>query len=116
MDGLNGPVMSGTGFYIKRASLCRKFTDKGILSMMLCHLLLLEKQQVNGEYLNMLGTDLMELRQCFGSSNEFIKSLNQIYFPSIMESSGHALLQETRLVASCNYEIGTKWGQEVSRL
>ncbi|XP_028780663.1 cellulose synthase-like protein G2 [Neltuma alba] len=90
MDGLQGPVLSGTGFYIKRASLCRKFTDQG--------------------------TDLMELRQYFGSSNEFIKSLNQNYISAITEPGGHALLQETRLLASCDYEIGTKWGQEVGFL
>lgn len=90
MDGLNGPVLSGTGFYIKRVSLCGKFSDKG--------------------------TDLIELGQYFGSSNELIKSLNQNYIRSNVENNGRALLEGTRLLASCNYEIGTQWGQEVGFL
>ncbi|KAI6694151.1 hypothetical protein NL676_021861 [Syzygium grande] len=56
MDGLKGPVLSGTCFYIKRESLHRK---------------------------------------------------------PIQEANLTALWKETQLLASCGYESGTKWGQEV---
>ncbi|XP_061353622.1 cellulose synthase-like protein G2 [Gastrolobium bilobum] len=89
MDGLKGPVMSGTGFYIKRVSLCGNLKSKG--------------------------TDLLQLKEYFGSSNEFIKSLNQNY-TSDLASGRNSLLEEPHLLASCKYEIGTKWGQEVGFL
>ncbi|KAI4345764.1 hypothetical protein L6164_012860 [Bauhinia variegata] len=86
MDGLSGPVMSGTGFYIKRASLCGNNTIKD--------------------------TNLPELQMYYGSSNEFIKSLNQNYTKKLV-NGGLAILEETQLLASFDYEIGTQWGQEV---
>ncbi|KAF7807005.1 cellulose synthase-like protein G2 [Senna tora] len=54
--------------------------------------------------------ELIQLQQKFGSSNEFIKALKQSYTPNLVKE---ALVEETKLLASCNYEIGTKWGQEV---
>ena len=63
----------------------------------------------------MLGCDLPQLKEYFGSSNEFIKSLTQNYTSDLV-SRWHALLEEPHLLAACRYEIGTKWGQEVSRL
>ncbi|KAE9597201.1 putative cellulose synthase (UDP-forming) [Lupinus albus] len=89
MDGLKGPVMSDTGFYIKRKSLFGNCTIKG--------------------------AELLQLKDYFGSSNEFIKSLNQNY-TSNLASSQHTLLEEAHLLASCNYEIDSKWGKEVTRL
>ncbi|KAK7319743.1 hypothetical protein RJT34_04468 [Clitoria ternatea] len=89
MDGLKGPVMSGTGFYIKRVSLCGKSESKG--------------------------TDLQKLKEYFGSSNDFIKSVAQ-NCTSDLAYDRNALLEEPRLLASCEYEIGTKWGQEVGFL
>lgn len=62
----------------------------------------------------MLDSDLMKLEEYFGSSNEFLKSLSQNYISSNMRTDEHALQVETQLLASCNYEIGTKWGQEVT--
>lgn len=61
------------------------------------------------------GTDLLQLREYFGSSSEFIKSLTKNY-TSDLPSGWNALLEEPHLLASCRYEIGSKWGQEVSRL
>ncbi|KAG4970893.1 hypothetical protein GLYMA_13G174300v4 [Glycine max] len=87
MDGLMGPVISGTGFYIKRVSLFGNFARKG--------------------------TDLLQLKEYFGSSNEFIRSLNQNYTSDLVSGQKYALLEEPHFLASCNYEIGTKWGQEV---
>lgn len=61
----------------------------------------------------MLDTDL-GLQQYFGTSNELIKSLKQNYTPYLVNGD-HALPEEeTLFLASCNYEIGTKWGKEVS--
>jgi len=60
----------------------------------------------------MLATDL-ELRQYVGTSNGFIKSLKQHCTPD-SDTVGHTLPEEeTLLLASCNYEIGTEWGKEV---
>ncbi|KAF8014561.1 hypothetical protein BT93_H0396 [Corymbia citriodora subsp. variegata] len=89
MDGLKGPVLSGTCFYIKRESLYRKPTQEG--------------------------SDLMDLKKLFGHSNEFIKYLWQKEKPSKNTIAGDsaALRKETQLLASCGYENGTKWGQEV---
>jgi len=61
----------------------------------------------------MLDTDL-ELQQYFGTSNEFIKSLNQNCTTDSVNVGRRFPEEETLLLASCNYEIGTKWGKEVS--
>nr|KYP76313.1 Cellulose synthase-like protein G2 [Cajanus cajan] len=89
MDGLKGPVMSGTGFYIKRVSLFGNFASKG--------------------------TDLLKLKEYFGTSNEFIRSLTQNYTRDLAFGKNE-LLEEPHLLASCEYEIGSKWGQEVGFL
>ncbi|XP_059446004.1 probable cellulose synthase A catalytic subunit 8 [UDP-forming] [Corylus avellana] len=88
-DGLNGPVVSGTGFYIKRESLRR-----GVI-----------QQDVN----------LEELKQSFGSSNELIKSFRQNHKPNVINSQD-GLLKETQFLASVAYENDTKWGKEVGFL
>lgn len=89
MDGLKGPVLSGTCFYIKRESLYRKPVQEGY--------------------------DLMDLKKLFGHSNEFIKYLGQKEKPSKNTIAGDsaALMKETQVLTSCGYEYGTKWGQEV---
>ncbi|KAF8014564.1 hypothetical protein BT93_H0398 [Corymbia citriodora subsp. variegata] len=87
MDGLKGPVLSGTCVYIKRESLYRKPTQEG--------------------------SDLMDLKKLFGHSNEFIKYLWLKEKPSKNTIASAALGKETQLLASCGYENGTKWGEEV---
>ncbi|KAM4127284.1 hypothetical protein ACJW30_02G078200 [Castanea mollissima] len=88
IDGLKGPILSGTGFYIKRVSICgRSIQD----------------------------IDLEELKQSFGSSNELIKSLLGNYKSNALNVQ-HRLLEETQLLASCTYEKDTKWGKEVGFL
>ncbi|XP_027348343.1 cellulose synthase-like protein G2 [Abrus precatorius] len=89
MDGLKGPVMSGTGFYIKRVALYGNCSSKG--------------------------TDMLQLKENFGSSNEFIRSHTQNYTSDLV-SVHNALLEEPNLLASCEYEIDTKWGKEVGFL
>ncbi|XXG74467.1 hypothetical protein AAC387_Pa07g3178 [Persea americana] len=90
-DGLNGPVLSGTGFYIKREALYG--TAPGLD----------------------LPKDLIQRRQWFGHSNELLRTLRSDYKCNIVENGlqSNGLLQEAHLLASCNYEKGTKWGKQV---
>ncbi|KAJ6898631.1 cellulose synthase-like protein E6 isoform X2 [Populus alba x Populus x berolinensis] len=88
LDGLKGPVLSGTGFYIKRNSLYGDSMLKGC--------------------------NLPELRDTFGLSNEFVNSIRQNYKAKPMSygSVSSMLLHETRILASCDYPRHTKWGEE----
>lgn len=63
-----------------------------------------------------VGNNLAKLKDCFGSSNEFIKSIGQIHKPKAIKDIelSSTLLQEAQFLASCNYEKGTKWGEQVS--
>ncbi|XVF38386.1 hypothetical protein REPUB_Repub20aG0097000 [Reevesia pubescens] len=92
LDGLKGPVLSGTNFYIKREALCGNSIQKGI--------------------------NLRELKNSFGLSNEFIKSLRQDYKPNLNNDGefSNMLLEEAKVLASCSYEDHTKWGKEVGFL
>ncbi|XP_058001137.1 cellulose synthase-like protein G2 [Hevea brasiliensis] len=92
MDGLKGPVLSGSGFYMNRDSVCGNFIQKG--------------------------NDLTELKDAFGLSNEFIKSLGRNYKANVISDGNFSstCLQETKLLASCSYESHTKWGEEASFL
>ncbi|KAK9672827.1 hypothetical protein RND81_12G127400 [Saponaria officinalis] len=88
LDGLQGPVLSGTNFYIKRQPLY------GV------------------EY----SDDMKKLKSFLGSSNELIKSLTQInmlHSSTKDKESPHVLLQEAHFLASCTYERDTKWGEKV---
>ncbi|VVA37645.1 PREDICTED: cellulose synthase, partial [Prunus dulcis] len=86
-DGVGGPCVSGSGYYIKRLSLCSNFIHED--------------------------GDPMKLRQSFGPSNEFIKSLHQKKKPDMLIHRKKALLNEAQLLASCAFENGTEWGKEV---
>ncbi|KAK4856609.1 hypothetical protein QYF36_019241 [Acer negundo] len=89
LDGLRGPVLSGTNFYMKRESLYNYSMHKGV--------------------------DLTELKNSFGTSNELLKSLQVNYRPSIdSRGSSSTLLQEAKVLASCAYENNSKWGEEAS--
>ncbi|XVF28661.1 hypothetical protein REPUB_Repub15cG0049500 [Reevesia pubescens] len=90
LDGLGGPIMSGTNFYVKREALLGSFSTQE-------------------------GIDLMALKRSFGPSNEFIKTLRQDYNPTLLkagESSG-MLLEEVKVLASCSYENQTTWGTKI---
>ncbi|ONI26600.1 hypothetical protein PRUPE_1G033700 [Prunus persica] len=87
VDGVGGPGVAGTGYYIKRLSLCSS------------------SKHEDG--------DPMKLRQSFGPSNEFIKSLHQNNKPDMLIHRKNALLNEAQLLASCAFENGTEWGEEV---
>ncbi|KAF3456848.1 hypothetical protein FNV43_RR01502 [Rhamnella rubrinervis] len=92
MGGLEGPVLSGTGFYIKRVSFYGDYVQKG--------------------------TDPMELKSSFGPSNEFIKSILHNKNPNIINNteSSNSLIKEAKFLASCSYGSQTKWGKEVGFL
>ncbi|KAH9625484.1 hypothetical protein KSS87_018343 [Heliosperma pusillum] len=88
-DGLHGPVITGTNFFIKREALYGLNIAKG--------------------------NDLKELRESLGPSNELIKSLNGNDKPSINSNDivfSSDLLQEIHLLASCIFEKDTKWGKK----
>ncbi|KAK3429396.1 hypothetical protein EUGRSUZ_E00821 [Eucalyptus grandis] len=87
MDGLQGPLIAGTGFYIKRESLYSE-----------------PMQEAN----------LMDLKAIFGHSNEFIKHVqwSDKLNKNILSEPG-TVCRDTEHLASCHYENGTKWGQEV---
>ncbi|MBA0870245.1 hypothetical protein Goshw_009714 [Gossypium schwendimanii] len=78
MDGIRGPSLSGTGFYLKRKALygSPNCEDKHPS----------EAQRTSGELMK------------FSSEEEI------------------AILNEAKLLASCNYERNTKWGEEASYL
>ncbi|KAL3812498.1 hypothetical protein ACJIZ3_013766 [Penstemon smallii] len=89
LDGIGGPILSGTGFYIKRKALY------GI-------------QNVQED------VDLIQLQKSFGSSNEFIKSVYTINKPNIRNFSDDSTLQkEIQFLASCSYDKDTNWGEKV---
>ncbi|KAH6796381.1 hypothetical protein C2S51_037367 [Perilla frutescens var. frutescens] len=90
LNGIRGPILSGTGLYIKREALygTQKF-----------------QQDV----------DLKQLIKNYGSSNEFIKSIYRNYkpnYPSDRMLVDSALKKELDLLASCSYDNGTRWGKE----
>ncbi|CAK9165443.1 unnamed protein product [Ilex paraguariensis] len=91
MDGLKGPMMSGTGFYIKREALYGTYMQKD--------------------------KDPFQLKQSFGPSNEFIKWLNTgcknngIDREDLLDTR----LREAKFLASCTYEKDSQWGQQASK-
>ncbi|XVE81780.1 hypothetical protein DITRI_Ditri15bG0093400 [Diplodiscus trichospermus] len=93
LDGLRGPILSGTNFYMKREALLGSFS----------------KQK---------GIDLMALKRCFGQSSEFIKTLSQEYDPTLLNGgeSSSMLIEEMKELASCSYENETTWGTKVGFL
>ncbi|PIA45291.1 hypothetical protein AQUCO_01700672v1 [Aquilegia coerulea] len=90
MDGLRGPLLSGTGFYLKRDALFRS-----------------PAQQDLNHITN---------TQDVGCSNEFIASLhrdNKIKAISSNQHVSNRLLEVARRLASCTYEQHTQWGEQI---
>ncbi|XP_061974381.1 cellulose synthase-like protein G1 isoform X2 [Populus nigra] len=90
IDGLQGPVLSGTGFYMKREALYGNLSEK----------------------------DVMRLKQSFGHSNEFIMSIHKIYqYRAIKNTESSSKLQEeAKFLSSCTYEKNTLWGEQMGFL
>ncbi|XP_076890728.1 quillaic acid 3-O-glycosyltransferase CSL1-like [Bidens hawaiensis] len=90
MDGIKGPCLSGTCYYLKREALYELPSTQ---------------EDIN----------LKEAKQSFGSSNEFIRSLYKKHNAKL-DRENYLLdesLQEAKHLASCEYENDTKWGIEV---
>ncbi|XP_021749406.1 cellulose synthase-like protein E1 [Chenopodium quinoa] len=92
MDGLQGPTLSGSNFYIKRKALF-------------------------GDDINVIhGNDIKELKAIFGPSNEFLKSLGKNCKPNAIKEKkqiSSVFLQEAQSLASCSYEESTQWGKKI---
>ncbi|TXG74484.1 hypothetical protein EZV62_003063 [Acer yangbiense] len=92
MDGLRGPTLSGTGYYLKRISL---FTTPDQQDK---HLLQPEKN--------------------FGNSRMLIDSLKAKNDRDVAirkeEYSSDSILEEAKRLASRAYEVNTNWGKEAS--
>ncbi|KAL1825997.1 hypothetical protein ACET3Z_012775 [Daucus carota] len=86
MDGLMGPVLTGSGYYLKRKALYGSPDQEDT-------------------YLHQ--PDAL----CFGDSNMFIASIGEALGKA--EASTEELLHEAHLLASCSFEKGTKWGSEI---
>ncbi|XP_052206381.1 cellulose synthase-like protein G3 isoform X2 [Diospyros lotus] len=90
MDGLRGPMLTGTGYYLKRKSLY-------------------------GSPNNQEDVFLHNPENNSGLSSKFIASLKGT---SEHHTNGEGLLpdtvlEEARNLASCTFEKGTKWGKEI---
>lgn len=73
---------------------------------------------MNISFANLTGFDLRELKNSFGPSNEFIKSLRQDYKPNVNNDGefSNMFLEEAKVLSSCSYEDNTAWGKEASIL
>ncbi|KAI8005268.1 Cellulose synthase-like protein G1 [Camellia lanceoleosa] len=89
MDGLRGPVFTGTGYYLKRKALYQSPDQDDAI--------------------------LQEPKKSFGLSSKFIASLNTYKVQDTNAKGGisDAILEEARNLATCTFEKGTKWGQEI---
>ncbi|KAH9682166.1 cellulose synthase-like protein G2 [Citrus sinensis] len=86
MDGIQGPMLSGTCFYMKREALYGIFLQK----------------------------ELHHLKESFGPSNELIISLQRSNQRKTIGNGtlSSTLQQEAQFLASYNYETNTLWGKQ----
>uniref|UniRef100_A0ACD5VJR3 Uncharacterized protein n=1 Tax=Avena sativa TaxID=4498 RepID=A0ACD5VJR3_AVESA len=96
LDGLRGPILSGTGFCLRRDAVYgarpSSSQDHPFSSM-----------------------EVGELKTRFGHSNGHVASLRRTAGSTTTSRDG-LLPEDARLVASCEYETGTRWGDEVGFL
>lgn len=94
LDGLRGPILSGTGFCARRDAV---YGARPV-----------------GSQDQFSGVEVGELKRRFGVSNGHIASLRRsgstIVAPDVLPQD------EAEFVASCAYETGTEWGEEVGFL
>lgn len=90
MDGLKGPMVSGTCFYMKRRALYGSIAIED--------------------------ADFTQLKQHFGPSNELIKSIQNNNHSKIIKSKVDLLLLEAKFLSACTYEHNTSWGHEIGFL
>ncbi|OEL13577.1 hypothetical protein BAE44_0025405, partial [Dichanthelium oligosanthes] len=98
-DGLRGPILSGTGFYVRRDALYGA-TPAGGHTESFCSM------------------EAGELARRFGHSDHLVASVRNLHQqqppPSAAGGRRRLLLpHDATLVASCAYEKGTGWGDQV---
>ncbi|VAH57395.1 unnamed protein product [Triticum turgidum subsp. durum] len=96
LDGLRGPILSGTGFCVRRDAVYGAGPGSS-------------QEQFSG-------VEVGELKRRFGVSNGHIASLRRSGTGSTIVAAGDVLPQDAELVASCDYETGTEWGEDVGFL
>ncbi|VAH73023.1 unnamed protein product [Triticum turgidum subsp. durum] len=94
LDGLRGPILSGTGFCARRDAIYGALPASS-------------QDQFSG-------VEVGELKRRFGVSNGHIASLRRPGTGSTIVARD-ALPQDAELVACCDYETGTEWGEENKR-
>ncbi|KAL7220174.1 hypothetical protein ACSBR2_013106 [Camellia fascicularis] len=89
VDGLRGPLFTGTGYYLKRKALYGTPNQEGAF--------------------------LHEPKKIFGLSSKFIASLKDINDEDIngKEFTLDVIVEEAMILAGCTFEKGTKWGKEI---
>ncbi|KAK1661789.1 hypothetical protein QYE76_049948 [Lolium multiflorum] len=92
LDGLRGPILSGTGFCVKRDAVygAQPASSQDQFSSM----------------------EVGELKARFGHSNGHVASLRRSWSTIARD----VLPEDATFLASCAYETGTKWGEEVGFL
>jgi hypothetical protein len=98
-DGLRGPLLAGTGFYVRRDALYG--ATPSATSSQAAH---------GAEFLSM---DAAEMATRFGHSDDFISSWRNLHLQQPCRGHRRRLPRDAELVASCAYETGTGWGDEV---
>ncbi|KAL2463715.1 Cellulose synthase-like protein G1 [Forsythia ovata] len=90
MDGINGTVCAGTGYYLKKKALYGRPNHED-------------------EFLD-------DPEKNFGLSSKFITSLEALNGKNVVNGSENlsdATLEEANNLASCTFEENTKWGKEI---
>ncbi|CAL5053216.1 unnamed protein product [Urochloa decumbens] len=102
LDGLRGPLLSGTGFYARRDALYGATPPAATSSP-------------TQDFWSM---DAGELARRFGDSGDLVESVRNLHRQQPPPSSEtqsrrrHLLPRDATLMASCAYEAGTGWGDE----
>ncbi|CAM0879745.1 unnamed protein product [Alopecurus aequalis] len=96
LDGLRGPILSGTGFCLRRDAVYGRApaSPQDQFSCM----------------------EVDELQSKFGHSNAHVASLRRSSRSTTAPRDVVLSPEDAELVASCTYETGTKWGEEVGFL
>uniref|UniRef100_A0A0A9GKE5 Uncharacterized protein n=1 Tax=Arundo donax TaxID=35708 RepID=A0A0A9GKE5_ARUDO len=100
LDGLRGPILSGTGFYVRRDALYGA-----------------TPASTSSATQELWSMETGELKRRFGHSDDLVASVRSLHRSSSSTAARGVLLPpDAKLVASCAYEMGTGWGDQVGFL
>ncbi|XP_078169564.1 quillaic acid 3-O-glycosyltransferase CSL1-like isoform X1 [Carex rostrata] len=102
LDGLRGPILSGTNFFVKRRALYGA-----------------KPGDPSNREAEFNAGEISTLRDKFGNSNEFCLSLvekNSYDFDERITTYVNSQMENMRILASCEYEDYTQWGKQASFL